>query len=145
MTRFTPFRFITALLLAALAAPAAAQTPGSIPDVTAEVWPHPIGDYLPLRVIITNSIGARDYTEGDRVKGGVLHYRIAHLKDRGPLTLRLHITKIAFQAWAQDLIDRINERHRNWPNDNLACPTGSYSPTTVTSGPNWMSPPATVR
>ncbi len=182
MTRFTPppFRFIAALLLAALAAPAAAQTPGSIPDVTAEVWPHPIGDYLPLRVIITNSIKAHDYTEGDRVKGGVLkvdyrisctgencpaptlrtgtttipcgqqeggvlHYRIAHLKDQGPLTLRLHITKIAFQAWEQDLIDRINDRHRHWPNGDRACPTGSYSPTTVTSGSNWMSPPATVR
>ncbi len=179
MIRLPPLALLATALLA-LAAPAPAQTPAAIPDITAEVWPHPIGDYLPLRIIITNSINAYSYTDGDRVhggalkvdyrisctgencpaptlrtgtttipcgqqEGGVLHYRIAHLKDRGPLTLRLHITKITFQAWEQDLIDRINDRHRPWPNDDLACPTGNYSSTTVTSGPNWMSPPAMVR
>ncbi len=80
MTRFTPLlHFIAALLLAALAAPAAAQDPVSIPDITAETWPHPIGDYLPLRVIMTDARRARRYDEGSRVRGGVLRvdYRIS--------------------------------------------------------------------
>ncbi len=187
MTRLpppSPLRFAAALLLAAFAAPAPAQTPTTIPDITAEAWAHPIGDYLPLRVIITDSIDARYYTEVDRVHGGVLkvdyritcedsdgvngcpratlktgttviscgqreggglHYRIADLKGKGPLTIKLVITGIRFQAWEEDLIASINQRHRSWPNDDPACPSGGYSPDTAASGSNWTSLAATVR
>ncbi len=76
MIRLT--RLAALLLQAVLTGPAAAETP-AIPDITAEAWPHPIGDYLPLRVIITNSIRAQTYADGDRVHGGVLKvdYRIS--------------------------------------------------------------------
>ncbi len=78
-------------------------------------------------------------------EGGGLHYGIAHLKGKGDLTIKLHITKVRFEPWKQEWIDRVNDRYRPWPNGALACPEGSYSQTEVTSGSNWMSPPATVR
>ena len=182
MIRLTPPRLAALLLLVVLTGPAAAETP--IPDITAEAWPHPIGDYLPLRVIITNSINARNYANGDRVHGGVLtvdyrisceavgegaacpsstlrtgtttipcgeqeggmmHYNIAHLKGKGPLTIKLIITAIRFHAWGEDTINRVNDRYRPWPNGTLACPVGSYSSVQASTGPNWTSPPATVR
>ena len=177
---------LAAALLTLLVGTAAAQTPPpptAIPDITAESWPHAIGDYLPLRVIITNSRNARNYEDGDRVhggvlkvdyrisceaagegascpsptlktgtttipcgeqEGGVLHSKIAHLKGRGPLTIKLVITGIRFVPWPQQWIDRVNDRYRPWPNGQLSCEPGSYTSTSVSSGPNWISDPATV-
>ena len=179
MIRLTPPKPVTALLLAVLAGPAVAQTP-AIPDITAEAWPHPVGDHLPLRVIMTDAVRARHYSEGSRVhggvlkvdyriscegddcpaptlrtgttvipcgqqEGGVLHYRIAHLRGRGELTIRLHITGIRFEPWRQEWIDRANARHSPWPNGDPACAEGTYSPARASTGSHWTSTPATVR
>ncbi len=50
--------------------PATAQAPEAVPDVTAVAWPQPIGDYLPLHVIMTDARMAHRYDEGSRVKSG---------------------------------------------------------------------------
>ncbi len=77
-------------------------------------------------------------------EGGVLHYGIAHLRGKGSLTIKLEITGIRFEAWDEVTIKAVNNRYRPWPSGTLACPSGSYSPTAVTSGTNWISTPVMV-
>ncbi len=173
---------IVAILFSLWGGVVAAQDPppsGPIPDVTAEVWPYLIGDRIVSRVIITNSINARSYEVGDRVRGGNLrlHYsvtcegancpsptlqtgktviscgqqegivksvNIGHLKGKGPLTIKLIINSIEFEAFENSVIDRVNDQYPAWPNGMLACPIGTYEPDLTTSGSNWTSAAVTV-
>ncbi len=45
-------------------------------------------------------------------EGGVLHYKIAHLKGKGPLNIKLVITGVRFEAREQEAIERINNQYR---------------------------------
>lgn len=68
--------------------------------------------------------------------------------------LTLEIQRIVFDAWAQEVIDRINQDHGwnyRYTNGRIErvkediCSRGSYNPGSTTSGSGWVSTPVNVR
>lgn len=73
-------------------------------------------------------------------EGGILDHDVRGLMGSpGPEKITLEITGIRFDGYTQDEIDGINRSY-----GASACPTGGYSPASVTAGANWTSYPVTV-